>query len=140
MFEIVAKEEQKKWNCPCAGYSPKELTEEQIKAYKAIQKATGVELFGKDGELEDFNSCPYSFYNASSVIGVDILRASRAREWREKGQMNLVEEAPVNTLIEAVEEINNSYETAKYKIMKDQREKENSEHEKMMRDLRSKFD
>lgn len=134
----IAKEQQESWGCPCAGYTPKkELNEEQIKAYKAIEKATGVSLFDADGNIEDFNSCPYSYYNGSTVFGIDILRAVKAHQWRNKSQLELIEPLPLpNTLVEAIDEIDQSYETAKIKLTKIQREIDEKEQEKRLREYK----
>ena len=116
--------EQKAWGCPCAGFQPNpSLSEAQIEALYRIQEMTGIDLKDENDEFI-FKTCPNYSFNSSTLIGSEIVRAVTARKYRDKGQLQLIEEQPmVNTLVEAMEILDLGFNKAQYKVAQIEKER-----------------
>lgn len=127
-----AKQEQQKWGCPCAGFKPpKELSDEQKKTMHQIQVLTGIDLKDENGDYI-FKTCPnYSFSNSNS-LGVDIVYATTAREYRDKGQLQLIDSEPTYSLIEAMKYLDEGFHKAQAKLYEIEKEEAETKNKKIL--------
>lgn len=136
--EVLIKE----WNCPFVCNKPpskENLTDSQKESFVAASNLTGISLVEPDENNPDqedflFETCPNYYYNGNTQFGNDAVRASRARKWKEDKQLNLVEDTPLpNSLVEAIEFIDNGFRKAEEKLYQIRKEKQDSEFEAAMR-------
>lgn len=127
-----AKQEQQKWGCPCAGFKPpKELSDAQKKTMHQIQILTGINLKDENGDYI-FKTCPnYSFSNSNS-LGLDIVYATTAREYRDKGQLQIIDPEPTYSLIEAMKYLDEGYSKAQEKLLKLEKEEAETKNKKLL--------
>lgn len=111
IMKDVGEEQAKKWNCPLICKSipepdPNLLTENQIKAFKAIKKLTKLPVIQEDPESGScdvvFETCPMYYYDMKTQSGKDAKRVEVASDWKSKGQFDVVEE-PARVMVQAVD-------------------------------------
>lgn len=122
----VAKEAQRCWSCPNAGFSlgKENLSPGAREALVSIERLTGA-------SQEAFETCPLHYLGDNTETGRDCNRAWEARQHHEKGQLALVEgEAPSKAILDAVEAINASIARYERYLTKTAKEKAESERER----------
>ncbi len=95
-LELEAREEQRRWRCPAAGYLPGTLDDEA----RAVACATA-KLVGAEGAT--YNTCPLFSTRLSWVH-----RAVRAHQWAERGG-DPREPEPHPVLIDAVDVLDDAH-------------------------------
>ena len=132
--------EQKAWGCPCAGFQPNpSLSEAQTEAFYRIQEMTGIDLKDENDEFI-FKTCPNYSFNASTLIGSEIVRAATARKYRDKGQLQLIEEQPmVNTLVEAMEILDLGFNKAQHKLAQIEKERRKQSDDKFAEQFKKQY-
>lgn len=116
---LAAQELQKQWQCPCAGFqppsSPDGLDSVCQEALGCVQRLTGA---------TGFKTCPIACLRPNAASGEAINRISRAKVYRDKGQLQLVEgELVPQVVIDALDAVDRSIEARTRLEMEQNRKK-----------------
>lgn len=125
----------KKWNCPsvCGKEAdPQNLTEEQLEAFRAIKRLTGLPIIQETETTADivFNTCPCYYFDPATKSGKDAKRVHTAMNYKKTGQLMIVEE-PLNLMVEAIEIMENSFKVAEANIAKKRQEEQDKKIKEM---------
>lgn len=115
----AAKELQEHWQCPCAGHNNhQELLPEDEACVEALQNVE--RLTGATG----FKTCPNACLREGSPTYPAVQRVARARLYRDKGQLQLLEGKLVQQdLVEAMELVDRAVDARSKRELEDIRKK-----------------
>jgi hypothetical protein len=130
-LEMAGKEAQKSWGCHIGGFEPlTELSPAQKESLNAVSNLI-------KSDCNDCKTCPRAdlyFYNSKgekNIIAEDIQRVVKLRTWRDKGQLHLVTgDTPSNTMVEAIDCLDEAYNIKEAYDLRQQREKWENERKK----------
>lgn len=131
-YEQAGKEAQKKWGCHIGGHKHLPvLSEGQKDALEAVGKLTGA-------DCSECKTCPRSDLYFTDINGnrnelaYDIEKACKARTWRDKGQLQLINGSdPKNTLVEALDVLDEAFSRRELYDAKKREEKWEAEKKRM---------
>lgn len=115
----LAEESKRCWSCPNASKGPAstELPSDAQESLVAIERLTGASRAA-------FKTCPLFYLEDTAETGAALQQAIRAREFFNKGQLQLIEgDKPSLALIEAIEAIEQSVKSrTNYELTKSKEE------------------